>query len=145
MLENLLSLVKEHAGDAIINNPAIPNEQNEAAIGETANGIMSALQSQASGGNLQNILGMFQGGDAANSPVASAISNNVAGNLMNKFGIDSGQAGNIVQTMLPGILNSLVNKTNDPNDSSFNLQDIVSKIGGNAGGVGSMLGNLFGK
>lgn len=145
MFENLLNLVKEHAGDAIINNPAIPNQHNDAAINETTNGIMSALQSQVSGGNLQNIMSMFQGGNAASSPVASAISSNVASNLMNKFGIDAAQAGNIVQTMLPGVLNSLVNKTNDPNDSSFNLQDIISKVGGNTGGIGGMISNLFGK
>jgi hypothetical protein len=144
MLENLLSLVKEHAGDAIINNPAIPNEHNDAAIGETANGIMSALQSQATVGNLQNILGMFQGGNTDNSPVTSAITQNVAGNLMNKFGLNSSQAGNIVQTMMPGIINSLVNKTNDPNDGSFDLKDIISKIGGNSGSLGGMIGNLFG-
>lgn len=145
MFENLLNLVKEHAGDAIINNPVIPNEHNNAAISETTNGIVSALKSEAAGGNLQGILSMFQGGNAANSPVAKAISSNVAGNLMNKFGIDSSQAGNIVQTMLPGVLNSLVNKTNDTSDSSFNLQDIISKVGGNAGGLGGMIGNLFGK
>lgn len=27
MFDNLLNLVKEHAGGAIVNNPAIPNEK----------------------------------------------------------------------------------------------------------------------
>ena len=27
MLESLMNLVKEHAGEAIVNNPAIPNEK----------------------------------------------------------------------------------------------------------------------
>lgn len=143
MLDNLINLVKEHAGDAIINNPAIPNEKNEAAIGETASSIMSALQSQASGGHIQNVLSMFSGGNAANSPAAAAISSNVIQNLSSKFGIDGTQASQMVQTMLPGILNSLVSKTNDKNDSSFDLQDIMSKIGGNTGGIGGMIGNLF--
>lgn len=143
MLDNLINLVKENAGDAIINNPAIPNEKNEAAIGETASSIMSALQSQASGGNIQDILSMFSGGNAANSPAVAAISNTVVQNLATKFGIDGAQATQMVQTMLPGIINSLVNKTNDKNDSSFDLQDIVSKIGGNSGGIGGMIGKLF--
>jgi hypothetical protein len=32
MLENLQDLIKQHAGDAIINNPAIPNERNDEAV-----------------------------------------------------------------------------------------------------------------
>lgn len=143
MLDNLINLVKEHAGDAIINNPVIPNEKNDAAIGETANSIMSALQSQASGGNIQNIISMFSGGNAAGSPAASAISSTVVQNLTSKFGIEGSQATQIVQTMLPGILNSLVSKANDKNDSSFDVQDIISKVSGNSGGIGGMIGNLF--
>ncbi len=145
MIENLINLVKEHAGDAIINNPAIPNEKNNAAISETANSIMSSLKSQASGGQIQNILSMFQSGSAENTPVTSAISNTVTENLMNKFGLDNSQAGKIATTMLPGILNSFIKKTNDPSDSSFDLKDVVTKIGGNTGGIGNMLGNIFGK
>jgi hypothetical protein len=30
MLENLFNLIKEHSADAVINNPAIPNEKNDA-------------------------------------------------------------------------------------------------------------------
>ncbi len=44
MLDQLILLVKEHAGEAIINNPAIPNEKNEAAISETAGGIFDVLK-----------------------------------------------------------------------------------------------------
>ncbi len=40
MLEQLIKLVKEHAGEAIINNPAVPNEHHEEAIKATAGGIM---------------------------------------------------------------------------------------------------------
>ena len=32
MLDNLLDLVKQHAGEAIINNPVIPTERNDEAI-----------------------------------------------------------------------------------------------------------------
>ena len=44
MLENLINLVRENAGDAIINNPAIPNERNEEAVQDTSNSIVSSLQ-----------------------------------------------------------------------------------------------------
>ena len=44
MFDQLLKLVKENAGEAIINNPAIPNQQNDAAINTAATGIMDQLK-----------------------------------------------------------------------------------------------------
>ncbi|HQV01188.1 MAG: DUF937 domain-containing protein [Bacteroidia bacterium] len=143
MLDNLINLVKEHAAEAIVNNPAIDNSKNDAAISETANSIFESLKGQAASGNLQDVLNMFQGG-TSNNALSSVIESNAIQTLASKFGIDATQAGQMVQTMLPGILNSLVNKTNDANDNSFDLQDIVTKIGGNSGGIGGMIGKLFG-
>lgn len=62
MLEELINLVKEHAGDAIVNNPAIPNQHNDAAIRETASGIIKSLKSQMSGGNAGAITDLLKGG-----------------------------------------------------------------------------------
>jgi hypothetical protein len=43
-------------------------------------------------------------------------------------------------------MDKFVSKTNDPNDSSFDLGDIMKNIGaGGSGGIGGMLSNLFGK
>jgi len=61
MLENLLNLVKEQAGDAIINNPAIPNERNEEAIAATGNSITSGLQSMIAGGGAKDVLRLLTG------------------------------------------------------------------------------------
>ncbi len=35
-----MDLIRQHAGSAVINNPAIPNEQNEAVISEAGNSII---------------------------------------------------------------------------------------------------------
>ena len=48
MLENLTNLVKEQAGDSIINNPAIPNEQNDNAIQAASGSITEVLQEKVS-------------------------------------------------------------------------------------------------
>ena len=50
MFDNLLKLVQENAGDAIINNSAIPNEKNNLAVNETTASIFNTLKSQANGG-----------------------------------------------------------------------------------------------
>ena len=138
MLEQLLQLVKENAGEAIINNPAIPNEKNDAAIETAAGSIFSGLQNIAGKGNIDSVLGMFQGsGDVASHPAVSKISGNVAGDLMKKFGLDKAAAAGIVQQLLPVVMNKLVHKTNDPNDKSIDLQDIIGALtGGTKGGKG---------
>ncbi len=88
MLDQLMKLVEEHAGDAIINNPAIPNQHNNAAIKDVASQIFGGLQSQASGGNLQQIVSMFQNGGGssiAHNPMVANIISSVAGNFASKL------------------------------------------------------------
>lgn len=131
MLDNLLDLVKQHAGDAIINNPAIPNERNDEAIETASSSIFDTLKNAASGGNVSDIMSLFNGdGSTEGNPLASSMQSGLVQNLMHKFGLDQGAAGSIASNLLPSVLNKFVSKTNDPNDSSFNLQDILSKVGG---------------
>lgn len=134
MLENLINLVKEHAGDAIINNNAIPNEHNEAAINQTAGSITNTLSGMLKEGKMDQVTSLFSSGGDASHPVASKISANTVTDLMKKFGIDNAAATNIVSTMLPSVLKSFANKTNDPNDNSFDLNDITKFLGNNSGG-----------
>lgn len=144
MFDNLLSLVKEHAGDAIVNNPAIPNEKNEEAIKTTTNSIVDTLKSQVAGDNLNSLMDMFKGGNANASSVSSSVQNNVVNDLMKKFGIDNVQASGIAQKLIPTVMEKFVSKTNDPNDKSFDLNSIVSSLGGEgANGILGKITNLF--
>ncbi len=145
MFENLLNLVKEHAGEAIVKNPTIPNEKNDAAINTAAGGIMDQLKNLAANGGMEKITDLFKGGDVNNSTVVGSISKNVAGELMSKFGINQEQAGAIVKNLIPGVMSNLVKKTNDPNDKSFDLEGIIGSLaGGKLGGVGDMLNKVKG-
>jgi uncharacterized protein YidB (DUF937 family) len=145
MFDNLLNLVKEHAGDAIVNNPAIPNEKNDEAIHSTTTSIVDTLKSQMSGGNLSALTDMFKGGNVNASSVASSVQSNVVTDLMKKFGIDNAQASGIASSLIPKVMESFTKKTNDPNDSSFDMSSIMSSLGGGAaaGGIGGMLKGLF--
>jgi hypothetical protein len=131
MIDQLFNLVRQHAGDTIISNPAIPNERNEEAINEASNSITGGLQNMMSGGRIQDVLRMFSGNqEVADSPVANNISGGFIDNLVNKFGLDRGAATNVSKGLMPEVLKNLVNKTNDPNDSSFNIQDIFNNLSG---------------
>lgn len=146
MFENLLNLVKENAGDAIINNPAIPNERNDEAVSLASNSIVDGLKNALSGGNLGDLTHLFNNSDnVASSPVMQNIQGGFIQNLMDKFGLDTGTAGNIANNLLPGVLQKLVHKTNDPNDSSFDIQGILGHLGGGSGlDIGSMVKQFAG-
>ena len=148
MLENLFDLVKEHAGDAIINNPDIPNERNDEAIHETTNTITNYLQQSLAGGNVNDLLHMFSNSNnVASSPVASGIQNSLVQNLMGKFGIGNNQASGIAATLIPIVLQQLVHRTNDQGNSSFNIQGIFNQLsGGKTGGldIGGLLNQFTG-
>jgi uncharacterized protein YidB (DUF937 family) len=136
MFDNLLKLVTENASDAIINNNAIPNEKNNEAINLTSNSIFDTLKSQASGGNMNDILSMFNSGSSTS--VNNAISSNVVQSLSSKLNIEPQQAQSVANTLIPQVMNQLVKKTNDPSDNSFDLKDIMGSLGGNMGGLDSL-------
>ena len=133
MFENLLNLVKEHAGPAIVDNPAIPNQHNDAAIKEATSGIMDQLKSTVASGGIGQLTSMFSGGNAASNPLVQNISASVAKNLASKFGISPEQANNIVQSLIPKVMGAFVSKTNDPNDKSFDIKDIIGSLSGGKG------------
>jgi hypothetical protein len=153
MLENLINLVKSHAGDAIINNSDIPNERNDEAIQLASENIFQGLQKAFSSGNnegigIENLVSLFsKGGTPANNQISQGIQNSVVQGLIKQFGLGENKAGNIASMLIPVVMNQLVNKTNDPNDNSFDLQDIFNKVsGGKTGGVdiGSLINQFSG-
>ncbi len=163
MLDQLLKLVEQNAGDAIVKNQAIPNQFNNAAVKEVASQIFNGLQGQVAQGNMQQVVSMFKGQSAsslANNPMVSNMINQVAGSFAQKFGVSPQVAQGIAANLLPQVMNQFVTKTNDPNDNDFDLQNMMRSFSGNqssdvgniigqvtggkSGGIGDVLGNLFG-
>ena len=149
MFDQLMNLVKQNSGEAITNNPAIPNEQNEEAMNTTSGSIMDTLKGMMSGGDAASVLSLFNqnNNDVTNHPVTQNVSSNLVTTLMNKFGLDSNKAGGIASSLIPLVMSKLVSKTNDNNDNSFNLQGIISSLGGNSAGgldIGSIVSKIGG-
>ncbi len=171
MLDQLVKLVEQNAGEAIVKNQAIPNQFNNAAIQEVAGSIFNTLKGQVAQGNMQQVVSMFQGGANMNSlasnPMVKQMIASVAGNFASKFGVSSAQAQSIVSSLLPTVMNQFVQKTNDPKDNSFDLSNMMKSMSGNSnldvssiigqlasgsntksnplGALGSIAGKLFGK
>jgi hypothetical protein len=131
MLDNLIDLIKQHAGNAITNNPAIPEQHNEAAVQEAGNSIVSTLQNALSGGHLNDVLNMFSHGQAsADHPVVQQATKNFTESLQNKVGLNSDQAADVAQQVIPNAMNQLAQKTANSGDSSFNVQQIFDHLSG---------------
>ena len=186
MFEQLTQLVQQFGNDAVVRNDAIPNEQNEAVMNEASSSILSGLQKMVSEGGVEQLAGLFNGNNATNTsnPAVQQLTEQLTGNLGSKFGLSNEVASGVAGSMIPKILGSLIGKAKDPNDSSFNISDLVSAISGggqnsgimdaiskyggqfgldqnadgkvdmsdaidavtkNSGGVGGLLGKLFGK
>jgi len=151
MFENLFNLVKEQGTEAVINNPAVPNEQNDAVLASATHSVAEELQGTLAGGGLQNILSLFgsggnnTGGGLTNNPIVSNIISNFTSKLTNNHGIDSNQAGGIASNLIPGVLSNLISKTNNPNDSSFDINGIIGSLSGGGGAGGFDLNGIMSK
>lgn len=146
MLDQLLQLVRENAQETVVANPAIPNEQNEAVIGEATQTVATGLQDALASGNLKDVMGLFNSNGQVdnNNPVVNNIAGSLIGNLQEKFNINGGTAASIAGSLIPAVLGSLVKKTNDPSDNGFSLDGIFSSLtGGSTQGLN--LGGLLGK
>lgn len=185
MLDILQSLVQQASQQAVVENPAVPNEKNNDVMSTITSSLMSGLGSQlASPQGISQIAGLFKGGNqvSAGNPVVNAITQNAVNSLAEKFGFNPAMANGIVQSVLPMVMSQLVSKVNDPKDNSINMEGLVQGLAGNqgngldvagimgsfsnamsdgkldmqdvmniagqatkGGGLGNMLGGLFGK
>lgn len=140
MLKELFELVKGQATETVINNPVVPNEQNDEVVAEATNTVASGLRNIVAGGGVQSLLGLFTGGNDKKSllsnPIVSMMMGHFAGKLMNKFNMDNAQANSLSGNLIPGVLGSLISKTNDPNEQGFSLEKLLGSITGKKGGFG---------
>lgn len=132
MIENLNSLVKENAQDTIINNPVIPTGQSEEAVQEASSSIEGSLKNALSNGNVKEVANLFNGNgeNVSDSPVAQQAVGSFTDRLQSRFGLDFLQSANIANNLIPNIIKKLVQKTNDPSDSSFDIQSIFNELSG---------------
>jgi hypothetical protein len=135
MLKELFSLVRESAGDSVINNPDIPNEKNDEVVAEATNTVASGLRNVVAGGGLPSLVSMFNNkgtGSAGllSNPIVNMMIGHFAGKLMSKYNISGNQASNVASSLIPSTLSNLINKSNDPADEGFSLEKLLRSITG---------------
>ncbi len=132
MFEQLTQLVQQFGNDAVVKNDAIPKEHNKAVMNEASSSILSGLQNIASNGGAEQLARLLQGNNASNSnnPIVKQLTEQLTGSLGAKFGLNNAAASSVAGSLIPKVLSSLINKAKDPNDSSFQVSDLINSIGG---------------
>jgi hypothetical protein len=140
MFEQLTQLVQQFGNDAVVQNDAVPNEHNEAVMEEASSSIMDSLKNMVAQGNVSDLAGLFQGNNTidASNPVVQKLTEQLTGNLGEKFGLSSEASSGVAGSLIPKVLGSLIGNAKDPNQKGFEVTDIINAISGGSGNSGLM-------
>jgi hypothetical protein len=136
MLDQLMDFVRESGQQTVVENPAVPNEHNEAVMQEASSSIFSGMQNmlQTQGpGALKSLFEGVQSGDT-NRPEVQQVANQFSGNIAEKFGINSNAAKAIAISLIPVVLGKLMHRSQNADSSSgFSIGNILGSLmgGGN--------------
>ena len=142
MFEQLTQLVEQFGQHDVVDNAAVPNEQNGAVLNEASTSILKGLQGIASqSGGMEMLAGLFQGGNAsdASNPVVAQITDKLSGSLGEKFGLDSAAASGVASSLIPKVLGALIGGAKDPSNSSLQMNDVIAAISGGASNSGGLM------
>ena len=144
MLEQITELVKQFGREPVIDNPDVPNEQNNAVLAEASKTITGGMQNMLAGGGLHDIISMFKGaggqsnlsgggfGEIMKHPMVSMMVGHLINKLVGKFNFSPALASRVSNNLIPNVLNDLVNRTRDtdPSNDSFNLDSLIASLTG---------------
>jgi hypothetical protein len=131
MFEKLFLLVKNNAGTAVINNPAIAAKYHEAVINEASSTIIEVLKGQMENGKLSDLIDYFKFSGIKNSSLVSAMVNKFANKLNNYYNIDPASAWVVANALIPPVMKELVIQSKNEKNKEFALTSMLSKLNGN--------------
>lgn len=118
MLDQLMDLLKQQGKSSVIENPDIPNEQNNQVLGDAGSSIMSGLQGALAGGGLAQVMRLFgnngSGAGLLDNPLVRSIMNSFTGKLTSDYNINQSQASEVSSSLIPQVLSGLSSKSFRP-------------------------------
>jgi len=130
MFEKLFLLVKNNAGTAVMNNPAIPEKYREAVLNDASSSIIEVLQKQTEGNKLKDFIKYFQFGGAFNNPLITGSVKRFANKLNKFYGIESAEALSIANSLIPPVMQEMIKESKSGETKDFALGSIISKLTG---------------
>lgn len=141
MFDQLMELVRQNSQDQVVQNPEVPNDQNDAVMKQAAASIQQEMQARMNSGGPAELKSFFEGAQSGSveNPAVQNVQNNFMDSLTSKFGLSSGVAKTLAASLIPMLMAKFFNKTKDPNESGFDIGSILSSLTG--GGQAAPMGN----
>lgn len=139
MLEQLFDLVRGAGQQTVVENPEVPNEYNNDVMAETTSTIAGGLKNVMAGGGLENIISLFKRGGQQKAggvggllknPMVTMMIGHLISKLTGKYKMSPASASNVATNIVPNVLDNLIQKTQDPNNSSFTLDKLIGSLTG---------------
>ncbi len=143
MFEKLFMLVKNNAGMAVIDNPAIPVKYHEAVINEASSSIIEVLKNQLETGKIKDLVKFFQFSGIYNNSLVSSIINKFANKLNNFYGIEPDSAMQAANSLITPVMNELVKESKDEKNADFGLSNFISKLSGNRTDMSALVNQMM--
>jgi len=142
MFEKLFLLVKNNAGTAVMNNPAIPVKDREAVINEASSSIIEVLKNHMEGGKVKDFVKYFQFTGVYNNPLISSAVKKFANKLNNFYGIDSTAALDISKALIPPVMQELIKESKSEQNKEFALNSILAKLSGSLRDMNALVNHM---
>jgi len=147
MINEIFNLVEKYAGDVITNNPEVPEAKKGVAIEATANAVKDGIKGYLNPSNIGALAGMLSGNHSSSesNSIVNTLTKSVISSLTTKAGLSSATSSGIASALIPMLVSVVSKKMNDPKDSTFDLQSLISAFTqGNSSQGGSILGAIEG-
>jgi len=143
MFEKLYLLVKNNAGTAVIDNPAIPVKYHEAVINEASSSIIEVLKGQMETGRLSELVRFFQFSGIYNNSLTSSIVNKFANKLNNFYGIEPAAALATSNSLIRPVMTELIKQSKNEQNKDFGLGNLLSKLNGNHSDLNGLVNQMM--
>ena len=141
MFEKLFLLVKNSAGNAVINNPEVPEKYKEAVITEASSSIIDVLKNHIESGKLKDLVSFFQLNSIRSNTVVSSIVNKYTNRLNKYYGIAPLAAFKIADELIPAVMIQLVQHSKA--DAHKDLSAMVSHLNGNRADLSTLVNSML--
>lgn len=136
-------LVKNNAGTAVIDNPAIPLKYHEAVINEASSSIIEVLKNQLETGRIKDLIRFFQFAGIYNNSLVSSIVNRFANKLNNFYGVEPDSAMQTANSLITPVMAELVRESKDEKNMDFGLSNFLSKLTGNQADMSGLVHQMM--
>lgn len=141
MFEKLFMLVKNNAGTAVIDNPAIPAKFHDAIINDASSSIIEVFKGQVESGKLKDMVKYFQFPGIYQDPLTARIVNKFANKLNNYYNLEPAAAQDVANDLIPKVMQQMIKRSEDK-ANDFDLGKMLSNLTGGLSNIATLLDDM---